>query len=59
MRSGQDALLAESTQHLFEALLQRIGEAMPWRGGAAVPGEHAIGHVVSRAPLAKMPTRVT
>ncbi|KAG2489647.1 hypothetical protein HYH03_011926 [Edaphochlamys debaryana] len=60
--SGQDAMLGQATQTMFEAALQRISECVPWQRGAGVAGEHGIngiGHLASRAGWRKMPALIT
>ncbi|KAG2499773.1 hypothetical protein HYH03_002070 [Edaphochlamys debaryana] len=57
--SGQDAMLGQATQTMFESLLQRIAECVPWERGAGVTGELGIGHVASRAGWRRMPALIT
>ncbi|GLC69874.1 hypothetical protein PLESTF_000890300 [Pleodorina starrii] len=65
VRAGKDALLAESTQHLFEAVLQVIGDAAELqgggggRGGGGAAGGTSDAHLTNRAALTKMPGRIT
>ncbi len=59
MRAAQDNMLAEASQHLFESVLQMIGDSVPWERGGHAAGQHGIGHVASRAGWRKMPTLIT
>ncbi|EFJ48512.1 hypothetical protein VOLCADRAFT_117550 [Volvox carteri f. nagariensis] len=66
VRGGKDAVLAESTQHLFEAVLQIIGEVATRQGQAAggvgssgTAGALSVGQITSRAAFSKMPGRLT
>ncbi|GLI69285.1 hypothetical protein VaNZ11_013868, partial [Volvox africanus] len=59
VRGGNDALLAESTQHLFEGVLQCIGETAMLHGPGGAAGAQSVGHITNRAAFTKMPGRLT
>lgn len=59
MAAADDHVLAQSTQHLFEAVLQHVGEAVPWARGGNVAGELELSSIASRAAFGGMPGRVT
>ncbi|GIL86774.1 hypothetical protein Vretifemale_15008, partial [Volvox reticuliferus] len=56
---GKDTLLAESTRHMFEGVLQCIGDAAMLHAPGGAAGAQSVGHITNRAVFPKIPGRLT